>query len=148
MDRHEQIHHFKVCSIVIKPRKHIKTQKNTKTMWNGGTLGVPWARFGRSRVALGCFSGALGRSWGTLVPLLVCSWNALGHYLAASWALLGKKRVGICFGDSNLEVKIHPSSSWFQNPQKNRWEKNILILKQFFPFCSCFPSIPTSKQPC
>ena len=36
---------------------------------SGDTLGVPWARFCRSWVALGRFSGALGHCWGALANL-------------------------------------------------------------------------------
>ena len=106
--------------------KRRKTSKCSKKYPSGGTLGVPWARFGRSGVALGRFLGALGRPWGALGR----SWGAHRSLLDASWTQLGKKAIPTRFLDSNLDAKIHPS--WLQIPSKIDIETKLDFEACFF----------------
>ena len=78
-------------------QRHKKTQKNTKKRRttqksiSDGTLGAPWARFGRSRGAHGHFLdlwGALGELLNALGALLGASWTPSGRLLDATWEKL------------------------------------------------------------
>ena len=73
--------------------KRGKIQTYTKKYASGGTLGVPWARFGRSWALLGRSWVLLGRSW----ALLGRSWQPLGRFLAAPWTQLEKVSRGMAF---------------------------------------------------
>ena len=107
--------------------------KCTKKYSSGGTLGVPWARFGRSWTVLGRSWALLGRSWGalgallgTLGVLLGTLWGALGRLLEAS----GKKIHSDQFVDAQLDpqngAKLEPESC------KNRRPKNDTISEVIF----------------
>ena len=118
-------------------RKRGKMQTYTKKYASGGTLGVPWARFGRSWALL-------GRSWGALG----CSRGAFGSLLGASWPPLGRNLENRpkknCFGGSNLEAKIHPS--WVQIPLKIHFKKQIDFGTMFSYFFYVFHRFPLQSK--
>ena len=99
---------------------HKKGQKYITKCPSDGTVGVPWARFGRSWTLLGRSWTLLGRPWGTLgtlLGLLEASWTPLGRLLGATW----KKVIWYLFfwlqlGSQN-PPKLAPKSL------KNRCEK-------------------------
>ena len=103
-----------------------------------------WGNLGRP---LGTFWSLLGALLGILGTLLGRSWKPHGGLLGlfeASWTPLGKK-----LGKKH----VFWGSTWHQNPPnlapeswKNRCEKTMWFRGDFFPFFSCCPSIPTSKQ--
>ena len=120
-------------------KKHRKTSKNienhkkrqkyiTKCLSNG-TVGVPWARFGRSWTLLGRSWTLLGRPWGalgTLLGLLEASWTPLARVL--------RKSLGATYLlEPNLGPKIHPSC--LQNPLKIDVKKQIDFETIFSCFC-------------
>ena len=108
---------------------HKKRQKYITKCPSDGTVGVPWARFGRSWTLLGRSWTLLGRPWGalgTLLGLLEASWTPLGRVL--------RKSLGATYLlEPNLGPKIHPS--WLQNPLKIDVKKQIdfeTIFSRFF----------------